>query len=358
MALDPTRKLDRFLRRLCRRGWGLRILEMAGIGVLVAAAGAMIAVAVMFARHQSAEIAVAAMLAGGLVTGGLIGLARRPSRLHVAMAADRQLHLPQLISSAAAMPPGAASDPLDRELRQMLAERAADQCSGKSYRRIRLRRFGANRWAAIALGAGIPILLGTLTSPRPPLSSRGAEVDRPVAVNDPDDAPLVQLADSAAGPRQEMNPDERVNGSQRPDTFSQPSEQPTATPSGNADNRPGPSPMGGPSDNSTGSGNSRTHVEQQPSDAPTDVPLISAPPPLSGPNIGGVGLSATTPPSGDVGRESGGMGSAADFTHTAPWRSAAWAATADAAQRQVESGQIPSAYRELVRDYFSPNGDD
>jgi hypothetical protein len=358
MALDPSRKLERFLRRLRRRGWGVRVAEMAGIGALIAAAGGMVVVAVMYAHHQSAEIAVAGMLAGGLAVGGLIGLARRPSRLEVATMADRQLHLPQLISSAAMLPPGASSDRLDRALRQSLAERAAEQCSGKSGRRIRLRQFGANWWAAIVLGAGVALLLGTLISPRPPANVTAGKADRPVAANDPDDAPLVQLVDSAAGPRQEMNPDERVNGGQRPDSFSQPPEQSPASVSPNSGNHPAPSPTGGSSDNSTGSGNSRTHVDQEPAAIPTDVPAIASPLPGSGPNTGGAGPAMTTPRGGDVANSTGGIGRTAGSSQAPPWRSAGWAAEADSAQMQVDSGQIPSAYREFVRDYFSQHGDD
>jgi hypothetical protein len=336
----------------------LRVVESAGIGVLIAAAMGLAVVAFLYARQQSAEIAVGGILAGGMVAGGILGLRRRPSALQVAIEADRQLHLPELFSSAAMLPPAAATDPLDRALRQTLAERAALQCSGKLARRIRLRKFGANGWAAIALGAGVPLLLGTLISPRPPAGAAEQDADRPAAAVDPGDAPLVQLADTAAGARQEMHPDEPVTGGDRPGPFSQAPEQPNApaqTPIGNPRD---PSPSASPSGNASGPGSSRTAVDQQPSPTRFDTPVIGSPNPSAGVSTGGAGPAAPTPAAGDTATPAGGIGRTIDSAPTPPWQSARWPAEANAARQQVNSGQIPAAYRDLVRDYFSPTGEE
>ncbi|HEX4124533.1 MAG TPA: hypothetical protein VHY37_07380, partial [Tepidisphaeraceae bacterium] len=191
---QPSQKVDRFLCALWRRAWALRVVESAGMGVLIAAAGGLAMAAVMYGRHRSAEGAVIALMAVGAVAGGMVGALWRPKMLRVATEADRQLHLPELLSSAAALPVAGARDDLDRVLRQMLAGRAAEACARTSPRRIRQRRFGANGWAAIALAAGVPVLLGTLVSPPAPARPGAGDSAQAMAAADGEDAPLVQLA--------------------------------------------------------------------------------------------------------------------------------------------------------------------
>ncbi|MDB5300045.1 MAG: hypothetical protein JWO87_1708, partial [Phycisphaerales bacterium] len=37
-----------------------------------------------------------------------------------------------------------------------------------------------------------------------------------------------------------------------------------------------------------------------------------------------------------------------------PWKSANWPTDVDRARRALDAGQIPAAYRDLVRTYFAP----
>ena len=109
MPGNPSKKVERFLRRLQRRGRALHLTESSGIGLFVAAVGGVAVVAVMAWRHRPAETAVIAVLSGGVVVGAIIGLFRQPGRLTVAEEADRQLHLPELLHSAAMLPVAGAA---------------------------------------------------------------------------------------------------------------------------------------------------------------------------------------------------------------------------------------------------------
>jgi hypothetical protein len=284
----------------------------------------------------------------------MVGALWRPKMLRVATEADRQLHLPELLSSAAALPVAGARDDLDRVLRQMLAGRAAEACARTSPRRIRQRRFGANGWAAIALAAGVPVLLGTLVSPPAPARPGAGDSAQAMAAADGEDAPLVQLADSAAGPRQEMNPDEIRSAPPAAD-YGSASPPPSANPSDNTGGHITPSLPGDHSGNGNGAGAGDAHTNaQQPAiSAPTDVTAVQASSPAnSGVTAGGVGPAAIGPP-GSGGNTAGGLGRTVDSDRPPPWRSPGWPAEAASARRQADAGEIPAAYIELVRDYFS-----
>jgi hypothetical protein len=355
MPSDPSKRVDRFLRKLLRRKWGLRIAEGAGTGVAIAAAGGMALVAVIYPRHQSAEAAVEGLIVLGLAVGAAVGMARRPKTLLVATEADRQLHLPELLSSAAMLPVAGATDAVDRAMRQLLAERAAEQCGTKPARRIRLRRWGINRWTAIALAAGVALLLGTLTSPHAPPAPAADDANRSVAVAGSDDAPLVTLEDSPASRHIEMNPDEPVNGGQPLGSFANVSEPPSTPPAGGGDHSP-PSPTGEHSGNGNGSGSAHSTVDQSPAFTSPEISPLASSSGGSGVNGGGAGPAAMAPSGHDAGA-GGGAGRTVDSDHAPPWQSIGWAAEAEAARRQVDAGQIPAAYRDLVRDYFAPSAD-
>jgi hypothetical protein len=179
-----------------------------------------------------------------------------------------------------------------------------------------------------------------------------------IAAADSDDVPIVQLADSSAGGRQEMNPDEGVRTG--PPAAELGPAAPLAYP-GDSDHTPGhiappisPDHTGGGSMSAPGAGSAHTNASQPPMPTPTDPTATQSPPPANtgSPASGGVGPASMTPAGAGDGAADG-LGRVVDSDRPPPWQSAGWPAQADAARRQADTGQIPAAYVDLVRDYFS-----
>ncbi|QOV91572.1 hypothetical protein [Humisphaera borealis] len=355
---EPTPSLDRLLRSLDRRGKALRFAETAGIGLLGGAAVA-IAVSALLWNEGRPSLAVSlAALGVGALCGLLWGLLRRPSTIAVAIRADRQLDTDDLFATAASL---AHADPTDSFAAAVLriAERRSGELSASA---VVLRRFGARAWGGISLSAAAALTFALLTtsarrgdaasqlSAQP--ASNKTSPPRPLLVLAPE-SPLLPAA-GGRNPGEDRNPLGTAGNDDAPGTRPATSPAVAATPQGEGNTNADPQTSG------TGSGSAKTSVKSvaadtKPAGAAVETASNNGQPgtrPSGG--VGGSGASTTDPTAtATAGTPSGGTtGSAGVKTAIAPWQSERWTANAEAAREQLQSGRVPAAYRDLVRQYF------
>jgi hypothetical protein len=354
-----TGALDHFLTAVHRRHVALRVLERTGLCVLVACGACALLIPLLLWQGQSALAPAVWVLAfaatGGLLWGGL----RRPGRLEAAMEADRQLRLADLLGTALMLrkSPGAA----DPWAASVLATADA-RCRELSPSSVILHRLGARTWGGIGLATALVLAVALLaSSPTDTRAARSDAVagDRPVAsdASPAVDRPLVAASPSGA-PRSIPQGSGTDRDSGRPGlTDSAQGKGPDTAP-----RRPGESPDGRPGAGDTSGGTSGS--------SSTERRAARPPPKASAEGQGTAAVGATRPsarasagvgrasdPSADPSTADGALGSTAGATAgtapaTPPWAAPGFDSGARRAQEALDSGQVPAAYRDIVRKYF------
>src|SRR5687767_2517189 len=92
--------LVRFLNRLHRRLFFLRLAEHAGVGLVIGAGISVLLLPVFILRERPALPVLVVLLSVGAVTGAAWLLIRRPRLIETAGEADRQLGLADLLATA------------------------------------------------------------------------------------------------------------------------------------------------------------------------------------------------------------------------------------------------------------------
>lgn len=320
-------RIDQFVTRVHRRAvaWGVvdrigRLLAVtAGVAVVLSLVGAWRNLPVALVMLATAMAAVAVGIAWGWL--------RRPSRLDAAMEFDRQLNLSDLLSSAILSP----QDDFGSAVRSM----ANAACAKHSPSEVVLHRLGKRAWGGVGLAWAMVIVVSLLASQG---STTNADESSVAAMRSP------RAADIA---KQSVTPGRMAPGGNEATTENHSQLGESADPSlagkpGTPTNRTSPANAGGQQSTQTGTANA---------EKPT-------PPELSG--------STPTDPTGVLAAGSGSAGrsdlpaGASGHSVTAkpanrpapPWSSDHWPADRAAALQAVERGQVPDAYRDLVRDYF------
>lgn len=346
--------LDRFLRAVHRRHVFLRGMERTATGFLAGCAAALLVTPLLIWRDQSpVPPALAAILLGTLI-GLLWGIVRRPTLLAAAAEADRQLRLADLLLTSLAA--RTSSDPWALAVIAM----ADARCRDLRPRQVVLNRFGTRAWSGVGLcGAMMSVLLlagspgearaagGGLNSGKAKLPQRDARRERPLLPA----APLATRRSIPAG---------RDNDAERPAPGAAPvpenGDSTTAGKAASPDGNVAPSaPAGGEAGGANaGAGETRIARPIPPPDQPGAVAGEDAPQPrpAGGTPSGGAGNATRPSENGAPGATGSTASVAGDGVTVPPWQGDGRAADARRAKDAVDSGQVPPAYRDIVRDYF------
>jgi hypothetical protein len=350
-------QLDRFVKSLHRRLLVIRALESAALGAL---AGCVLAAGLMPLLLWRGEPALPPT-AGALAVGALAGLAwsvtRRPTPLDAAAEADRQLDLADLLGTALTVARSSRESDRDPDaapwLRTVLSVADAT-CARHTPAEVILHRLHARAWGGIALAAVGVVSVAALTSQTP-----GARA----APDGSASTPLQALARAfprdttprpAAAPAERLSPHGTPRG-QQTDPATSATDDPASAESSDERSTASPGNRSATGDNGTAGGSARartTKANESPA-VPSAAPRSPASPSSEGAVAGGSGAGASAAPKGPAGAAiAGTAGSAAGTSLVPPWRTSQWPADVRRAHDALNTGRVPDAYRDLVRDYF------
>src|SRR5688572_21024734 len=119
--------LVRFLKRVHRRLFAVRLVEYAAMGLVIGAVVSVVLLPLLILREKPALPVLVALLSVGAVTGAAWLLIRRPRLIETAGEADRQLGLADLLATAwmVARQGSSADDPFERAVVTLADARAA-----------------------------------------------------------------------------------------------------------------------------------------------------------------------------------------------------------------------------------------
>jgi hypothetical protein len=351
--------LGPFLRALHARLVLVRVLERTGVGVLVGAASGALLIPLLLWTDRAAFVPVLSVLALGCVGGLIWGITRRPSALHAAMEADRQLGLADLLSTALSVGGASATDPWSRTVVAI----ADDRCRRHTPSEVLLNRLGSRAWGGIGLATALALTLAALSSAPGELRAGAAAGGSSTGVRAapfrgaPDDRPLPNAARAPRSAAPMPSPEEADRHARRGPSDAGPNDQggrDTAAPPDPATNH---STAAGDQGRGSGAGTStKPRATLAPPINPPSGASTANPPKGTGPRTFAGGAAATSPTDDGAGdRDSPGStaGAArAPRDRTPPWQSPSWPADARAARQAIDAGRVPDAYRDLVRDYF------
>jgi hypothetical protein len=339
VSANPN-NFDRFLARIHRRWVIVRAMERVGIAILVACAIAIALSSILIWRGESAMGLVGLTLAIGLVVGLIFGWLSRPTLFDAAVEIDRQLNLADLLATALSIRQSRTmvADDLDTKWSTTLIALAEARCQTITNESLALRRFGVRVWGGIGLCTAIVLTLGALSTN--PLVLRAGNTPQKSGEIGFASADQTQASSntghSAIDPTNAQNPESAERTQMNDSDSSQVQTHSDSTHSSNIGS------------DQAGAGAGRTDVISPPS-------MQTA---ATGKNSTNTGTTFATG-GGDV--TVGGMhgdalpGIARDTTatQTPPWQSHDWPTAQKRANEQLRNQNIPDAYRDLVRDYFS-----
>ena len=340
------REFEQFIRRVHRRYAVLRVLENTALGVLggCAAVAPLLAIA-LWRGYPSLSLAVVA-LTGGAAAGLLWGLMTRPTLLSAAMEADRQLEWADLLSSALTTR-RANGDPWVAAM----AAAADARCRRTAPSSVILNRLGARAWGGIGLATALVIVLGLLPTYAAPTRAGDSAADSR------DLLASAQLAESQ-NPMRSTLPARRTPREQEPAESDAsrlghdgPDSQQQARNSETAGNDSARRQAESSDPNGHGTGASHSDVRDPGSLSSSPNGTHARAVRNSGEASVGVGESSSDQLAAR-GSSTGSAGSTSPKVSVPPWSSSQWPQRAQHARQLLDSGQVPDAYRDLVREYF------
>jgi len=329
--------LQKFLQR-ARRTWTVwTVAEHAGLGLLCGCCCVLLLLPILLWRGQPGQtLAIVFPLLGSAI-GTILGLRARPNLETVAQLADRRFQTSDLLATAYALRESA--DPWHASILNL-----ADKCAlGLSPASLTPHRLGPRAWSGIFLSLVAAITLGLLSVTMP--ADRAQAVIAPTVADasaawvQPREAPSIgQQSNPAREAKAESTPDSQPMGSSN-----------DVSAAGALPQRSDPANRDGQGDMGAGGGSARTdspqfampanHAALAGRDSIADAAVATA----------GQGSEVRSHGSGGAmaGRVAGGHG-----PDVAPWSALDWPAAQAGAFQAIQAGQIPDAYRNLVRDYF------
>jgi hypothetical protein len=332
-------QFDRFLRGVHHRLKFLRLIESIGIGVTVACGLGLPLIFLLAWRGVWSLPSTAIILALGTLAGIGWALTHAATPLQAAMEADRQLGLADLLGTALLL----RRDAADPWKAVVLAEADA-RCRGLTASSILVRRLGPRAWSGIALVIGLVLTLSAwIGAPAQTLAEGSNAAATPDALARNDARPLLEpitpSSRNSAAPR---------DGEDAPNSASLP-DQPDSTLE--SASRSASTRQPGAAADGQGGTLSRTDAPQP--DAATQRQAIGAAhssvangDPAGGSDEASDGSAGNGQAGGTVAPRS------APASAPTPWTSSGWPDAVTSAQRQLANGEVPAAYRNLVRDYF------
>lgn len=334
---DPPR-FQRLVRAARRRWIVCRAVEAAGIGALVGAMGAILLTPILIWRASPAHPVVAISLGAGALAGFLFSLTRRPGLLATAIEIDRQLGLHDLLGTAQA-----GSENRDEWMTTVLGL-ADERCRSIAPSALVLRRLGSRAWGGIGLGVALSIVLGMLSaSPTVPhavaVETNDSRWQPPTALDGPRTQPFADLSAPAR-----RSPD--ASSDSHDDVASdQPADRPDV---GTAQNIRSD---GAGSSDGRGSGSQGSSEPRRTANPAREAASggRTAPGTLASGGTGAAGDGISGAP------DATGISARANASSPPPWQSPTWSQSRGRALELLKTDRIPPEYRELVRDYFSPD---
>ena len=339
------REFERFLRRVRRRFLVLRLLERTGLGILIACSAALPLLLIAIWRGLPAMPLAAATLVVGALAGLLWGILTRPGELEAAMEADRQLDWADLLASALSV-----ADRGDDPWARAVATIADSRCRQASPAAIVLNRLGARAWGGIGLATALVIAIGVL-----PTYSTFAPAQNKTELST-GDALLNPRSSEPAGrgfsrPARttltQPEPEDAMHG-----RFGQESTAPNDSDSQQRHASANDHSRGQnlADANSQGAGAGRTEIEDSGELPAPRQGSGATSSDTKGSSAGGTGKSNPSAQGQDAG--SGIASDESTPNAVPPWRSHGWAQDVKRAHDALDSGQVPDAYRDVVRGYL------
>ncbi|MDB5320725.1 MAG: hypothetical protein JWN40_2356 [Phycisphaerales bacterium] len=339
---------ERFLRAVHLRMVLLRGVERIGLCLLAGCAAAIVLVPILILRGQGTGELVAALLGAAAVAGLAWGVAARPTKLAAAIEADRQLGLSDLLGTALMLRRMGAPDEMDRTVLAM----AEARCRQASASAVVLNRLGVRSWGGIGLAAALVIGLSLLgADPNRATAARAAAGPRSwqeiEAQQEKENASRAAANSDfrRAKPGQGGDDDDPLNAAvSHPDPA-------TGTVTSNPASKNGD---GGSQEGSgAGAGQSASRGGSSTPANPLSAGSANTTGADSRATSAGGGAGAASEGSAKATGASGGAAGVNQPRKPAPvWRGESWPADQDAAKAAIRNGQIPDAYRDLVREYF------
>jgi hypothetical protein len=331
-------QLEKFLHRARRTWTKWTIAEHAGLGLLCGCSCVLLLLPILLWRGERGQSLAIVFPLIGTAMGIAMGLRARPNLQTVAQFADQRFHTSDLLATAYALRDSA--DPWHAAILNLADTRVLELSPAA----LTPHRLGPRAWSGIFLSFIAAITLGLLSVTMPAGQAQAAaapaNVDSPADWAQRHDAAPAIAQQSAAGreAKAEAAPDSQSmtntdDGSPTKSTLQQ----------SNSSNRDGQAVRG------LGGGPARTYAPDlaMPSNHVNSAGNESA----DSRNIAAAGQG------GEVHSRLGGGAIAGQVSTSqgpapAPWSAPDWPAAQAAASQAIQAGQIPDAYRNLVRDYF------
>ena len=338
-----THEYERFVRRAHRRWVAWRAVERAGLTVLGACALSLPLIAVLWLEGEPALRAVAPVLAIGALVGAVWGAVNRPTLLGTAAEADRQFNLHDLLGTALTL---SRCTHVDDPMRGTIVALADERCRHAAASRLVLNKLGARTWGGIGLATALVLTLALMTaSPATPVAhaddagrafvARGSQNSRATAPTMP-----------------RMSPDRIATSSRSSDAAPTPARGDQTH--GDAPSSPTRAATDAPH-SADGAGSAAGQSASRDASTPRPVAPGDDGPTGSTPGVGDGGARDTRPIASDDRAGTGVARPMQSARETPPWRSPTWETDRARAMRDVERGDVPDAYRDLVRAYFQEN---
>ena len=344
--MSNVRIFENFLTRVHRRFVITRIAEWGGLGLLAGCGVAVPLLAIAMWRGLPLVSLAAAALGLGTAAGSFWGLVSRPTRLASAMETDRQLGWPDLLASAYAV--RKSTDPWVAAV-MVDADR---HCQASSPSAVLLNRFGMRAWGGIGLATALVGVLALI----PTVATTTEAGDRGAGLmpSARDSQPAIPLQIARTAPRRtnaQAEPEEQGRQTAEEQPVDPSSHDRKSDRSGNSEARsPQAESVGEPAGH--GSGQSQTPQRQDQGLEPAVHGTQSA---------SSKGDSDLTSAGGEqsAGREPGkaGFTGGAVSGHSTdnPQSSPDFGTPSERQkymQQMLDQGQVPDAYRDVVRGYF------
>lgn len=327
-----------------RRRWtAVRVAEGLAGG---AAAGTLVAAATTAALWWSGRptLAAAATAMGVFAAwGAILALLRRPTRLAAARRLDDQNGLHDLLSTALALTDGRPGPPADAQIRAVMLASAEAAANRIAARPLRVGRMTSRAYSAVVASSALVLTLSAVASPRAGLDLQAV----------PSAGGTAPLAPAAAAAEQVRRPGAPAGARSGQETEAValaaaadrlPSEVPEGAIARLA-RRDGGDDAAGASASATDSARSDAQFGSVPAAPPPEAAAGEL-----GADAGGGRQQVTMQGHGD---RRGGQASPNMRTAPPPWGSADWPDRRVAAGEALRRGEVPEAYRDLVRDYFA-----
>jgi hypothetical protein len=336
-TMRTMRFADDFLRRSRRRWMIWRIAESAGSGAALAACVGLLIVPILVWRDQPAIFPAIILLSVGTLAGIIRALIHPPTLLRTAIEIDRQFQLHDLLSTVLRL--DASSD--DAFAATVIAH-AEKTCAQLSPNQLIVQRLGLRGWGGIGIASALLLTLASFSVH--PRAGDAQTAEQPTNIYT---ATAADTSSNAIATAQSQHD----SVSQR--NFDQPGDSTVgddSTAGRNAIDSPPTANHAASGDGAGSAAGKSADAKKSPlnSFTPHDEPAATSD--TSGQPAGG-GVAAKVATVGDP--ISSGTTIPGSISSIPPaWHSEILSADRAAAAQDVQTGQIPDADRDLVRDYF------